>query len=85
MWVKYVLTRLVSLRVKYIFKLFAALAIGLAADSIEQFVIGFILPSTQQDLCLNEERSAWLGTLFIFHKLYRNYFHKRSENSLQIQ
>ena len=43
------------------FKLFAALAIGLAADSIEQFVIGFILPSTQQELCLNEERSAWLG------------------------
>ena len=42
-------------------KLFAAIAVGLAADSIEQFVIGFILPSTQQDLCLNEQRSAWLG------------------------
>ena len=44
-------------------QLFAAISIGLAADSIEQFVIGFILPSTQRDLCLNETRSAWLGSI----------------------
>ncbi|CAG5099180.1 Oidioi.mRNA.OKI2018_I69.XSR.g16322.t1.cds [Oikopleura dioica] len=43
--------------------IFAALSIGLAAESIEQFVIGFILPSTQKDLCLTEERSAWLGSI----------------------
>ena len=44
-------------------QLFAAISVGLAADSIEQFVIGFILPSTQQDLCLNEQRTAWLGSI----------------------
>eukprot|EP00058_Branchiostoma_floridae_P020012 XP_002605502.1 hypothetical protein BRAFLDRAFT_92924 [Branchiostoma floridae] len=46
---------------RYQWTLFAALGMGLAADGVEIFVVGFVLPSAERDLCLSDQRKGWLG------------------------
>lgn len=41
--------------------LFFVLGLGLAADSVEVFVIAYVLPSAEKELCMDDSRKGWLG------------------------
>ncbi|KAG8190263.1 hypothetical protein JTE90_025780 [Oedothorax gibbosus] len=43
--------------------LFMILGLGLAADSIEVFVIAYILPSAERELCMDSYRKGWLAAV----------------------
>ncbi|CAL1280473.1 unnamed protein product [Larinioides sclopetarius] len=43
--------------------LFLVLGLGLAADSIEVFVIAYVLPSAERELCLDDARKGWLAAI----------------------
>ncbi|GIY53030.1 synaptic vesicle glycoprotein 2C [Caerostris extrusa] len=47
--------------------LFLVLGLGLAADSIEVFVIAYVLPSAERELCMDDTRKGWLVPLFSFY------------------
>lgn len=50
------------------FQLFAAFCTGLslAADTVEFFVVPYILPSAEVELCIEDNEKGWLGKLSIF-------------------
>ncbi|GIY67311.1 synaptic vesicle glycoprotein 2B [Caerostris darwini] len=37
--------------------------LGLTADAVELFAVGYILPSAEHELCMEEYQKGWLGTL----------------------
>ncbi|XP_015906329.1 synaptic vesicle glycoprotein 2C [Parasteatoda tepidariorum] len=37
--------------------------LGLAADAVELFAIGYIIPSAEHELCMEESQKGWLGTI----------------------
>ncbi|XP_076341825.1 synaptic vesicle glycoprotein 2C-like [Tachypleus tridentatus] len=41
--------------------MFFVTGLGLAADSIEILAIAYILPSAEQDLCMDSSQKGWLG------------------------
>uniref|UniRef100_UPI00358F7B2D synaptic vesicle glycoprotein 2C-like n=1 Tax=Myxine glutinosa TaxID=7769 RepID=UPI00358F7B2D len=41
--------------------LYLALGFALMADGVEVFVVGFVLPSAEQDMCMPQEKSSWMG------------------------
>lgn len=41
--------------------LFFVLGLALMADGVEVFVVGFVLPSAETDLCIPNSGSGWLG------------------------
>lgn len=44
--------------------LFFVLGLALMADGVEVFVVGFVLPSAETDLCIPNSGSGWLGECF---------------------
>ncbi|XP_070536428.1 synaptic vesicle glycoprotein 2C-like [Ptychodera flava] len=46
---------------KYQIALYFAIGFGLMADGAEIFIVGFIIPSAERDLCLNDREKGWLG------------------------
>lgn len=48
------------------FQIFAAFCTGLslAADTVEIFVVPYILPSAEVELCIEDSEKGWLGELF---------------------
>ncbi|XP_066270214.1 synaptic vesicle glycoprotein 2C-like [Branchiostoma lanceolatum] len=55
---------------RYQWTLFAALGMGLAADGVEIFVVGFVLPSAERDLCLSDQRKGWLGGIIFLGMMF---------------
>lgn len=59
------------------FQIFAAFCTGLslAADTVEFFVVPYILPSAEVELCIEDNEKGWLGELSLYLlryiKLYR--------------
>jgi len=47
------------------FQIFAAFCTGLslAADTVEFFVVPYILPSAEVELCIEDNEKGWLGKL----------------------
>ncbi|EPQ02615.1 Synaptic vesicle glycoprotein 2C [Myotis brandtii] len=43
--------------------LFFVLGLALMADGVEVFVVGFVLPSAETDLCIPNSGSGWLGSI----------------------
>ncbi|XP_075581722.1 synaptic vesicle glycoprotein 2C-like [Pelecanus crispus] len=43
--------------------LFFVLGMALMADGIEVFVVGFVLPSAETDMCIPNSGSGWLGSI----------------------
>ncbi|GBM00382.1 Synaptic vesicle glycoprotein 2C [Araneus ventricosus] len=37
--------------------------LGLTADAVELFAVGYILPSAEHELCMEEYQKGWLGTI----------------------
>lgn len=44
--------------------LFVVLGLALMADSVECFVVAFVLPSAEKDLCLSNAEKGMLGKSF---------------------
>lgn len=56
------------------FQIFAAFCTGLslAADTVEIFVVPYILPSAEVELCIEDNEKGWLGKLSsIFFMIYK--------------
>uniref|UniRef100_UPI00358F5355 synaptic vesicle glycoprotein 2C-like n=1 Tax=Myxine glutinosa TaxID=7769 RepID=UPI00358F5355 len=47
---------------RFQWSLFLTLGLALMADGVEMFVVGFVLPSAEQDMCLSQKNKGWLGT-----------------------
>lgn len=47
------------------FQIFAAFCTGLslAADTVEFFVVPYILPSAEVELCIEDSEKGWLGKI----------------------
>ncbi|CAG0899082.1 unnamed protein product, partial [Cyprideis torosa] len=43
--------------------LYLVVGLGLAADTIEIFVIAYIIPSAEVELCMTDLRKGWLGSI----------------------
>ncbi|TRZ14517.1 hypothetical protein HGM15179_012592 [Zosterops borbonicus] len=43
--------------------LFFVLGMALMADGVEVFVVGFVLPSAETDMCIPNSGSGWLGSI----------------------
>jgi len=50
------------------FQIFAAFCTGLslAADTVEFFVVPYILPSAEVELCIEDSEKGWLGKILYF-------------------
>lgn len=46
--------------------LFFVLGMALMADGVEVFVVGFVLPSAETDMCIPNSGSGWLGECNLF-------------------
>ncbi|XP_060057049.1 synaptic vesicle glycoprotein 2C isoform X2 [Erinaceus europaeus] len=51
--------------------LFFVLGMALMADGVEVFVVGFVLPSAETDLCIPDSGSGWLGWSFSMGSAYQ--------------
>ena len=41
--------------------LLLVVGLGLAADTVELFVVAYVLPSAEVELCLDDFKKGWLG------------------------
>uniref|UniRef100_A0A3Q4GC46 Synaptic vesicle glycoprotein 2A n=1 Tax=Neolamprologus brichardi TaxID=32507 RepID=A0A3Q4GC46_NEOBR len=57
---------------KFQWTLYFVLGLALMADGVEIFVVGFVLPSAQIDMCLSEPNKGMLGKISTFHSLARS-------------
>ncbi|CAG0922051.1 unnamed protein product [Notodromas monacha] len=46
--------------------LYVIIGLGLAADTIELFVVAYVLPSAEVELCMNNVKKGWLGAITFF-------------------
>lgn len=46
---------------KFQWQLFLVLGLALMSDGVEVFVVGFVLPSAETDMCVPDSSSGWLG------------------------
>lgn len=46
---------------KFQWQLFFVLGLALMSDGVEVFVVGFVLPSAETDMCVPNSSSGWLG------------------------
>lgn len=49
--------------------LFFVLGMALMADGVEVFVVGFVLPSAETDMCIPNSGSGWLGEYCLYSVL----------------
>ncbi|KAG5280764.1 hypothetical protein AALO_G00063780 [Alosa alosa] len=48
---------------RFQWQLFFTLGLALMSDGVEVFVVGFVLPSAETDMCVPDSRSGWLGSI----------------------
>uniref|UniRef100_A0A8C9SQU7 Synaptic vesicle glycoprotein 2Ca n=1 Tax=Scleropages formosus TaxID=113540 RepID=A0A8C9SQU7_SCLFO len=48
---------------RFQWQLFFVLGLALMSDGVEVFVVGFVLPSAETDMCVPNSRSGWLGSI----------------------
>lgn len=46
---------------RFQWQLFFTLGLALMSDGVEVFVVGFVLPSAETDMCASDSSSGWLG------------------------
>lgn len=46
---------------RFQWQLFLVLGLALMSDGVEVFVVGFVLPSAETDMCVPDSSSGWLG------------------------
>lgn len=60
---------------KFQWTLYFVLGLALMADGVEIFVVGFVLPSAEKDMCLSEPNKGMLGKIFRCYSLLPNSTH----------
>lgn len=53
---------------RFQWQLFFVLGLALMSDGVEVFVVGFVLPSAETDMCVPNSGAGWLGKVFFFEK-----------------
>ncbi|CAG5922534.1 unnamed protein product [Menidia menidia] len=48
---------------RFQWELFLVLGLALMSDGVEVFVVGFVLPSAETDMCVPNSSSGWLGSI----------------------
>ncbi|XP_034026004.1 synaptic vesicle glycoprotein 2Ca [Thalassophryne amazonica] len=48
---------------RFQWQLFLVLGLALMSDGVEVFVVGFVLPSAEMDMCVPNSSSGWLGSI----------------------
>ncbi|XP_056586803.1 synaptic vesicle glycoprotein 2C-like [Triplophysa dalaica] len=48
---------------RFQWQLFFVLGLALMSDGVEVFVVGFVLPSAETDMCVPNSRAGWLGSV----------------------
>uniref|UniRef100_A0A672KTC2 Synaptic vesicle glycoprotein 2C-like n=1 Tax=Sinocyclocheilus grahami TaxID=75366 RepID=A0A672KTC2_SINGR len=48
---------------RFQWQLFFTLGLALMSDGVEVFVVGFVLPSAEMDMCVPDSSSGWLGSI----------------------
>ncbi|GLD68033.1 synaptic vesicle glycoprotein 2C-like protein [Lates japonicus] len=48
---------------RFQWQLFLVLGLALMSDGVEVFVVGFVLPSAETDMCVPNSSSGWLGSV----------------------
>ncbi|KAJ8339317.1 hypothetical protein SKAU_G00361030 [Synaphobranchus kaupii] len=48
---------------RFQWQLFFVLGLALMSDGVEVFVVGFVLPSAETDMCVPNSRAGWLGSI----------------------
>nr|XP_015827995.2 synaptic vesicle glycoprotein 2Ca [Nothobranchius furzeri] len=48
---------------RFQWQLFLVLGLALMSDGVEVFVVGFVLPSAETDMCVPDSSSGWLGSI----------------------
>uniref|UniRef100_A0A668ANV8 Synaptic vesicle glycoprotein 2Ca n=1 Tax=Myripristis murdjan TaxID=586833 RepID=A0A668ANV8_9TELE len=48
---------------RFQWQLFLVLGLALMSDGVEVFVVGFVLPSAETDMCVPNSSSGWLGSI----------------------
>ncbi|XP_053337633.1 synaptic vesicle glycoprotein 2Ca [Clarias gariepinus] len=48
---------------KFQWQLYFTLGLALMSDGVEVFVVGFVLPSAETDMCMPDSSSGWLGSI----------------------
>uniref|UniRef100_A0A8B9L5P5 Synaptic vesicle glycoprotein 2C n=1 Tax=Astyanax mexicanus TaxID=7994 RepID=A0A8B9L5P5_ASTMX len=48
---------------RFQWQLFFTLGLALMSDGVEVFVVGFVLPSAETDMCVPDSSSGWLGSV----------------------
>lgn len=51
---------------RFQWQLFFVLGLALMSDGVEVFVVGFVLPSAETDMCLPNSGAGWLGKFIYF-------------------
>lgn len=54
---------------KFQWTLYFVLGLALMADGVEIFVVGFVLPSAEKDMCLSEPNKGMLGKIYRYQPL----------------
>ncbi|XP_056146912.1 synaptic vesicle glycoprotein 2C-like [Lampris incognitus] len=56
---------------RYQWQLFFVLGLALMSDGVEVFVVGFVLPSAETDMCVPNSGAGWLGWSFSMGSAYQ--------------
>ncbi|XP_016295572.1 synaptic vesicle glycoprotein 2C-like [Sinocyclocheilus anshuiensis] len=71
---------------RFQWQLFLVLGLALMSDGVEVFVVGFVLPSAETDMCVPNSGAGWLGdVVFLGLKSFFFFFFKMKSSLLSSQ
>ncbi|XP_072288752.1 synaptic vesicle glycoprotein 2Ca [Eucyclogobius newberryi] len=59
---------------RFQWQLFFVLGLALMSDGVEVFVVGFVLPSAETDMCVPDSSSGWLGSVVYLGMMFGAFF-----------
>ncbi|KAK3539011.1 hypothetical protein QTP86_023611 [Hemibagrus guttatus] len=59
---------------RFQWQLYFTLGLALMSDGVEVFVVGFVLPSAETDMCMPDSSSGWLGSIIYLGMMVGAFF-----------
>ncbi|KAK5852271.1 hypothetical protein PBY51_023753 [Eleginops maclovinus] len=59
---------------RFQWQLFFVLGLALMSDGVEVFVVGFVLPSAETDMCVKNSGAGWLGSVVYLGMMFGAFF-----------
>uniref|UniRef100_A0A096M6X8 Synaptic vesicle glycoprotein 2C n=2 Tax=Poecilia formosa TaxID=48698 RepID=A0A096M6X8_POEFO len=59
---------------RFQWQLFFVLGLALMSDGVEVFVVGFVLPSAETDMCIPNSGAGWLGSIVYLGMMFGAFF-----------